>query len=500
MPDYKYQKNSKTVFWSNGRTRGFGLKDKNLNLFYKFIIFIIKLQNSMAYKHSLLFESEKNHIREMYGLLTEQRFVPGKGGSVDIPCLYGPGYYSLKHTDKSGTAFDNEISLNPVIDEAAEFLKNNVGWIPKITITSGESIIPNYDSEGGTGKKPVGWLSTARKNKIEAYVNLKLKTLKVSKPAKVVLLFQEAKTLVLPSGGWPDYVKWRKSTPEEKNVNPKNREYTNLKQGYDKDQFTKITFTVIPDLGPYQCTFNVKIGVHYDNKQIGHTCDDARYQILANGIPLTTSQGTSCGTGLSYADMNNGGGQLDCKGTKDRGGLRFNYFKLDNKALIDKIMAADTTKQGYIRLTTKCIPNTINNTKGGGCHTDVPHITVNDTDGKLTVDTYPKANDAYLVTLDKCGKLVSGGGGVVKVSNDVKGKSAETKKPVGRKLAYATSETGTLTSEQGIQNLLSKGLISQNSDKTYTVLKSFGISPNTYLENDIINKILPKGSKITFPS
>ena len=32
MPDYKYQKNSKTVFWSNGRTRGFGLKDKNFNL------------------------------------------------------------------------------------------------------------------------------------------------------------------------------------------------------------------------------------------------------------------------------------------------------------------------------------------------------------------------------------------------------------------------------------------------------------------------------------
>jgi hypothetical protein len=315
-----------------------------------------------------------------------------------------------------------------------------------------------------------------------------------------VYFFQEAKTLVLPTGGWPDYSKWKKSTQEEKNVNPKNREYTNLKKGYDKDQFTEVTFSVVPDLGPYQCTLNVRIGVHYDDMRIRHTCDDARFQILANGIPLKTSEGTTCGAGLGYADMNNGGGQLDCKGNKNSGGLRFNYFKLDNKSLIDSIMAADKTKLGHIRLTTKCIPNTVDNSKGGGCHTDVPHITVNDTDGKLTVDTYPKANDAYLVTLDKCGKWISGGGGSVKVSDDVKGKPTETNKTPGRKLPFAAAKTGTLTTDQSISNLVNNGSILKNKDGTYTVLKTFGVNPNIYKPNDIIVKILPKGSEIIFPS
>ena len=447
----------------------------------------------------IITKEEESTNNQTQVISTGTNFSPENGGSVKISCLYGPGYYSLKHTDNSGTAFDNESLLNPVIAEAAEFLKTNAGWIPKITITSGESIIPNNDSEGGTGSKKVGWLSTARKNKIEAYINLKLKTLKVTKPAKVVLLFQNAKTITKPSAGWSDYVNWRKSTPEEKKVNPKNTEYTNLKKGYDIDQFTEINFSVVPDLGKYQCTLNVKIGVHYDF-DAGHHCDDARFQILANGVVLTTGAGTTVGSGKLYADMNNGGGQLDIKGKTDVGGFRYNYFKLDNKELIKKIMAADTTKMDHIRLTSKCVPNTVNNNRNGGCHKDVPHITVNDTDGLLVLDTYPKSDDAYLVTVDKCGKWVSGAKGLKPTKQSEDGnKTKETNKLVGRKLDFAAPDTGTVTSEQAITTLVSNETIQKNPNGTYTVLKTFGVSPNIYKPNDIIVNIKPWGTKIIFP-
>jgi hypothetical protein len=224
---------------------------------------------------------------------------------------------------------------------------------------------------------------------------------------------------------------------------------------------------------------------------------------LANGVVLTSGVGTTHGQGKPWADMNNGGGKLDSKGNKSVGGLRFNYFRLDNKTIIDKIMAADTTKKGYIRLTSKCVPNTINNSKNGGCHSDVPHITVTNTDGKLVLDTYPKSDDAYLVTIDKCGNWIHGGGGKLKQSADVaaNNKPTETNKTPGRRLSFAAAKTGTLTSDQYITNLVNNGSIQKNpKDGTYTVLKTFTVGTNTYKPNDIIAKILPKGSEIIFPS
>ena len=107
-----------------------------------------------------------------------------------------------------------------------------------------------------------------------------------------------------------------------------------------------------------------------------------------------------------------------------------------------------------------------------------------------------------MVTIDKCGYWVAGGGGKLKQSADVaaNNKPTETNKTPGRRLSFAAAKTGTLTTDQSINNLVNNGSIQKNKDGTYTVLKTFGVSPNIYKPNDIIVKILPKGAEITFPS
>jgi len=457
----------------------------------------------MNFKQILIAESEKKRIREMYGILTEQYFKAPNGGTGQVVNKYPAGYYSLSGTDKSGTAYDNTTNLQKIIDNAKEFLTANKGYIPRIVINAGESINPNYDTEGGTGVKSSGWLSQKRKDKIEVYIKQQLKDLVdkklISKYPEVILYFDEAKTLTIPSGGWDDYRTWKKSTDQEKKVNPKNAEYIKLKTGYDTDQFTKINFKIVPDFGDNQCSFNVKIGVHYDDLSIGHRCNTARFEILANGVQLTTGGGTTCGSGLRYADMNNGGGSLDCK-SGDIGGQRMNYFQLNNKSVVDKIIAASPDKN-TIKITMRCTSTGFNDPTGR-CHQDVPHVTVHNTDGKVTVDTYPRINDDALITIDKCGNKISGGGGVPTKSKDAASGTTTTPNTpttttTGQKINFAAPATGTLTSDQAILNKLSSGEVKKNTDNTYSVLKTFAYNGITYKVGDTIVKILPKGSTVT---
>ena len=93
-------------------------------------------------------------LNELFML--NEAFVQGKGGSEQVVCNYTPGWYSLKRTDSDPkNSYDNEVKLKPVIDKVIEFLKNEPAssYISEFIITSGESIIPNYDMEGKTGKK-----------------------------------------------------------------------------------------------------------------------------------------------------------------------------------------------------------------------------------------------------------------------------------------------------------------------------------------------------------
>jgi len=447
----------------------------------------------------IITEEDKRNILGMYGLLTEQYFKAPNGGEGQVVNKYPSGYYSLSGTNKmTKDKYDNTINLQKIIDNAKEFLTNNKGFIPRIVINAGESIVPNYDNEGGTGVQKTGWLSEKRENKIAEYIKGQLNEV-ILKDPEVILYIDEAKTLTEPSGGWNDYQTWRKSTDKKKQTNPKNDEYVKLKNGYDADQFTKINFKIIPDFGPNQCLFNVKIGVHYDNLNLGHKCNDARFQILANGVPLTTGAGTTCGTNLPYADMNNGGGRNDCKQQSSIGGQRMNYFHLNNRAVVNSIMAKSSDKNS-IKISMKCTSTGFDDI-AGRCHQDVPHITIHNTDGKETVNTYPNINDKDLIVIDKCGNLLTGGGATPTKSKDGGGTTKTSGTPktttTGQKLNFASPKIGTLTSDQAILNKISDGSIKKNTDNTYSVLKRFLYNGITYNVNDAIVNILPKGSEVT---
>ena len=160
----------------------------------------------MSFKRFLITESEKIEIRKMYGLLNEQITPTNykylkllkKGAKGNITLNYPSGYYSVK-----GTNYDNEVLLKPIIDEVKSYLTSKPKeFISRVTVKAGESIIPNYDNEGGTpGKKPIGWLSNKRKEKIEAYVKSQMADLvsngTISKEPEVLIFIVDAKRYLL---------------------------------------------------------------------------------------------------------------------------------------------------------------------------------------------------------------------------------------------------------------------------------------------------------------
>lgn len=452
------------------------------------------------------------YINEAGPVKPTNNYKPGTGGlSGFIRLQYPAGYYSVSGTvKKTGQAYDLKPMLQPGIDDVISFLKANPKmFIAAIEVQSGESIIPNYDTEGGTGKKDSGWLSTMRNQKIQAYFKSVLKPLvddgTISKlPQDVNVEFVEAKTLTEPSKGWEDYSAWAKAGYDAANT-----EYTALKKGYDADQFTAVRFRIMPDLGKNQCLFGLKIGIHYDDLGIQHTCNHARYEITANGVKLTTAFGGGVETfnlpaGLPYASMNNAGGPLDDlekAGKKSVGGMRKNWFVLNDKATIDAIAAA-AGPSGQIVIRAKCIINGKGWNESGGCHTDAPHVYVYNINKSLMkgFPTYPRTNDGELVKTDLCGNLIGQQNTSITKSKDAKAGTAGTSdvKLTGIKLNFAAPSTGTLDSNQMINNKLNSQEIQKQADgKTYLVIKAFTVGTVKYVPGDIIDKILPKGSTVT---
>jgi len=486
---------------------------------HTFITESISYDEVMA-KHAALDQSLSQPVNEAGQ--TFGPFVAGKGGnSADILCLYGSGYYSVDHTTKPKVGdpktFKNSDRFKETLDNMVALLKAEPAktWVSKVIIKSSESIIPNFDMEGGTGQKATGWLSEKRKEKIAAYVTGVLKPLFtdgiISKLPEARLIFEEAKTLTEPSGGWDSYRAWmREADPAKKAAMPTNVEYSRLKKGYDADQKTTVQFVVVQDAGAAQCALGIKLYVNYDDTSIGHTCDFADFEITINGIPLKTSYGGKpesgyIPAGIPFASMSNSKGPHDqlylAYSGATTGGIRRNLFYLNDVALIKKIAAAGDGKTLVIRA--KCIKNGNGYNATSACHTDAPHVYVYGSDGNLAkgFPTYPKTNDGELAKTDLCGNNLGVQNTTASRSADAKGSANTGNETVltGVKASFAANKTGTLTSEQALQNYITNGTITKQKDNTYLVNKAFSINNVQYYKGDIINKILPKGTVITQP-
>ena len=62
--------------------------------------------------------------------------------------------------------------------------------------------------------------------------------------------------------------------------------------------------------------------------------------------------------------------------------------------------------------------------------------------------------------------------------------------PTGAKYTFQAPETGTLTSQQAIQNQVSAGNVKKNADGTYNVLKVFTYNNVEYKPGDQITRII----------
>lgn len=499
------------------------------------------ITESISYDEVIAKHNELNSQPITEAGTPDDPFVAGKGGSSgDILCLYASGFYSVDHTDAKGKPFMNSTKFKPIVDKMVAFLKAEPkkSWVSEVIIKSSESIVPNFDMEKKSGAKPIGWLSEQRKQKIQAYVNEIVQPLvadgTVSKLPTVKLIFEEAKTLTEPSGGWDDYRAWNKEIdPVKKAALPNNTEYTKLKKGYDNDQKTVVQFKVIQDLGAGQCAVGIKLVVSYDDpKNIGHSCDFANYQITANGIPLTTATGNAWGmpgqeaggwipNGTPYASMSNNQQNGDVlyksmgNDAAPNGGVRKNLFRFNDVALVKRIIEAGDGKS--IIIMAKCIVNGSGFGGKGGCHSDAPHVYVYTSTGALAKGfepsnahvtlrnggTYPKTDNGIIAQTDLCGNSKVAQTAAV-VSSDKKTAAPVQVGPklTGVNLSFAAKKVGTLTSDQALQNLISNSSITKRADNTYLVNRDFvaGEGDIKYMTGDIINKILPKGTAVTRPA
>jgi hypothetical protein len=472
-----------------------------------------------------LYESQVNESTKDVG-----PFKAGLGGlSAAIDCAYAAGYYSVDHTTKKTPSsepqtFKNSDRFKVTLNQMLQFLNDSPdkSFVSEVWIKSSESIIPNFDTEGGGGQKPTGWLSNMRKEKIGAYVNSIMEPLvksgKVSKLPTIKYEFLNAKTLVEPSGGWNDYRAWKKAGAET--TSEKGQEYTALRKGYEADQSTKVQFRIAVDLGEGQCMEGLRFEVSYDDERVKHHCDDAKFQISVNGIQLSTIQGGKLAdgylpAGLPYANMNNTGDPRtdDLKRTyraapsADSSAYRKNVFGIVGPAMIKQVMAAaGPSKEILVRA--KCIVNGNGWKPDSPCHKDAPHVYVYKVSGpnKTYMEGfaggghYPKTNDGVIIRTTFCGKNKEVQNVTPPAGSDSKTAVVAGPKLTGVKLGIAAPKIGTLTTAQIVANKLTSGhLVKQPDGKTYLVKTAFTIDTVSYEVGDIIDKVLPQGTVVTRP-
>jgi hypothetical protein len=440
--------------------------------------------------------------------------VPGQGGSTPVVKLsYAAGYYSLKHTSKvTGKVYDNEAPLKRYLAEIKTFLEANPGqFITKVRVKASESIVPNYDTEGGSGKVDIGWLSEKRRQGIEAFIKAEIQPLFAAGKTKVEpsvrFEFVDAVTKKEPSKGWNDYIQWAKA-----GMDPANTEYTELKKGYDADQYTSVTLTVQKYVDP-KCMLGLWIGIHYDELEIGHVCNHARFEISANGVILNTVAPPPfekepqyvLPAGKPYSSMNNAGGKMDdlevATGRASGGGKRKNWFHITDQSQIDQIVSGSGGTQ-MIQIRAKCIVSEKGWKSGGGCHIDAPHVYVYNKDGQIMsrFPTYPKTNNGVIARTDFCGNNLDTQNLKTAKSNDGAVDTSTPPKETGVKLNFASERGSTLASDQVLSNYINTKTVVKRPDNTYIVMKDFNYNGFAYKRGDVINQVLKAGTVIQPPA
>jgi len=366
---------------------------------------------------------------------------------------FAPGWYT--HTDKeytgSGYKWNLDNDLSEELNRIKEFLLNNpTGYIVDITMSAGESQIPNTDNttKGGGKRVDPGYLSRERLNTIEVHIKNVLEEWKTegidTENIKIKKCYgKNCGENELDAVGPTNWVGQefcpvndkRKKDPDGYNCTTsyrkgKENKYKDLKQKYDEEQFLDVAMSVKkiekepepekepekePKKEPIPIPFTPECvtGLEIKIGTAKHGCNNAEFFLFANNTLIKNVEGGDTHNGsnsvgvrrlkmkrLHHAALNPGYGKLHTKRygiDGDLGNERSDIFKITNE------QSKEITKEnenGVINLFLICVfPY---------CHTGLQNVTITHPKIGEVFKGKIRASNSFLISLSPCGDKVGG--------------------------------------------------------------------------------------------
>jgi hypothetical protein len=313
----------------------------------------------------LISEEEIVYIKNLYGLLKEDQNNQTEI-TVDFEEKFPGGKYA-NLTEKGKTELQNKLN------QTKEWLISNKGSLIVVQIEASESRIISTDKEQNPSPKvDLGYLSRRRAQTMKRELKEFFKTLVSEKVLPEMPIFEAPKILIGPT-----------PVSETGQALPK---YP-ISQ-YNNEQYTRVYLKL---MAPAKCLTNINIEVMYNRVpdpsfkcRGGHTCDVARFDVLANGVSL------------GIADLNNG---------RD-GGSRTSGKLVIDQAKAEQIVGQNNKK---IKISLKCL-------SGSNCHSGTPEIKITKGNETLYHQCSPAMGrsdqrEIQILTVDTCGNVVEKGTG-----------------------------------------------------------------------------------------
>jgi hypothetical protein len=336
-----------------------------------------RMKSLMVYKNG----EHKDYLYE-YELLKED---DGNTKVVPLTTNFGSGMW--KTLPKS---FDSDLqSAVDFIKTKQEEIKKRGGKITSgskvliVQVEAGESQVPNKNGEVDPPKKvEPGWLSNKRSETITKYLTKFFTNLVKNGTIAEMPTFQEplikfgATPWDPPEGATPEQIKKLVDDPK-----------------YTAEQYIKVLVKFVP---PTACLEGLTIDVIYNRNEDGdwpcrggHVCDDAKFNVLLNGVAI------------GVANLNNA----------NDGGSRMSSFTITPEQAVQIIDATSDSSDGNILISFKCANST------GRCHSSTPEIRISRGKSKTTIyhactpsiSEVNDYNEIKVMKLDACGNIIEKG-------------------------------------------------------------------------------------------
>jgi hypothetical protein len=373
----------------------------------------------------MISEQERVYIKNLYGLLTEDVKTDPNQVTLEFEEKFpGSKYANLTENGKT--------ELIAKLNEARDWLVTNKGSLIFVQVEAGESKLKNFDKEQDPPVEvPEGYLSKKRAKTLKRELTAYFKTLVDQKVLPEMPIFE------------PPKITYGKSP-----VSATLQALPNIPTSqYADEQFTKVFLKLMM---PEKCLSEVDIVVQYVKEKNGsfkcrggHTCDEANFDVLLNGISI------------GKANLNNGSGQ-------DKGGSRSSGRLLVTPEIAKKVITKD--KRNII-LSLKCL-------SGANCHSGTPEVQIRKNNELIWHRCSPAMdrgdqNETKILEIDPCGNVTEMGTGDA-TNKDVAADANKTDAPVqaGYTINVADEfekDTRTFVYRVGSKMVDSSGIDSYNS-------------------------------------